>query len=212
MPAGDRAAGGAPREADRLHSPAAERNADVIATQLCQLLPHDGCLLEIASGTGQHAAHIAPRLPGWRWVPSDPDPRARASVLAWCDGLPNVARPLALDVMDARWQGVPAAVDAVWCANLLHIAPWDTCAALMRGAARHLAPHGLLLVYGPFIEDGVPTAQSNLAFDADLRARDAAWGLRRLADVDAAAAAAGLAPRERVAMPANNLLRVWARG
>jgi hypothetical protein len=209
---GGHGADDAPRDADRLHSPAAERNAAAIAAQLQRLLPREGCLLEIASGTGQHAAQIAAAMPGWRWLPSDADPRARASVRAWCAGVPNVAPPLALDVMAAHWDGVPAQVDAVWCANLLHIAPWAACAALMRGAARHLAPQGRLLVYGPFIEDGVPTAPSNLAFDADLRARDAAWGLRRLAAVDAAAAEAGLAPRERVAMPANNLLRVWARG
>jgi len=99
----------------------------------------------------------------------------------------------------------------VFCANLLHIAPWACCAALLRGAARHLAPDGLLLTYGPYLEDGVPTAASNLAFDADLRARNPAWGLRRLADVAQQAANAGLVLRERVALPANNLLLAWGR-
>jgi hypothetical protein len=120
--------------------------------------------------------------------------------------------PLHVDVLADAWPGVPASVDALFCANLLHISPWATCAALMRGAARHLAAQGLLLLYGPYIVDGEPTASSNLAFDADLRARDAAWGLRRLADVAMQANAVGLCLRERVSMPANNLLLVFDRG
>jgi hypothetical protein len=159
-----------------------------------------------------HAAHFAATLPGWRWQPSDGDARSLASIAAWCDGLANVLAPLTLDVLANPWPGVPAIVDAVFCANLLHIAPWATCAGLMRGAARHLAARGLLLTYGPYIVDGEPTAASNLAFDADLRSRDPAWGLRRLADVAAQAAAVGLRLRERVAMPANNLLLVFERG
>jgi SAM-dependent methyltransferase len=206
---------GAPSAPDRLHSPAAERNAPVIVAQLQRLLPatgtRQGTLLEIASGTGQHAAAAAAALTGWRWWPSDADARARASVRAWCAGLSQVMQPLALDVEAPRWDGVPPVVDAVFCANLLHIAPWRACAGLMRGAARHLAPQGRLIVYGPFIEDGVPTAPSNLAFDADLRARDPAWGLRRLADVDAEAAAVGLRRCERMPMPANNLLLAFER-
>ena len=99
----------------------------------------------------------------------------------------------------------------MFCANLLHISPWVTTLGLMQGAAHHLAPHGLLLLYGPYLEDGVPTAPSNLAFDADLHARHPAWGLRRLADVLAMAHSAGLQLRERVALPANNLLLVLAR-
>jgi hypothetical protein len=107
---------------------------------------------------------------------------------------------------------VPAQVDAIYCANLIHIAPWACGTALMQGAARHLAPQGLLITYGPYLEDGVPTASGNRAFDADLRARNPAWGLRRREDVQAEAARAGLVLRERVAMPANNLLLVWGRG
>jgi hypothetical protein len=106
---------------------------------------------------------------------------------------------------------VPVPVDAIFCANLLHIAPWACCAGLMRGAARHLAPHGLLITYGPYLEDDVPTAPSNKAFDADLRARNPEWGLRRREDVALEAALAGLVLRERVAMQANNLLLVWGR-
>ena len=119
--------------------------------------------------------------------------------------------PRRVDVLEPQWPGVPAAVDAIYCANLIHIAPWACCAGLMRGAARHLAPQGLLITYGPYLEDGVVTAPGNRAFDADLRARDPAWGLRRREDVAREAAAAGLVCCERVAMPANNLLLVWAR-
>lgn len=196
----------------RLHSPAAERNRGPILAVLQRLLPPHGLMLEIASGSGQHAAHFAAGLPGWQWQPSDPDARARDSIAAWCASLASVRPPLALDVQADPWAGVPARVDAVFCANLIHIAPWATCGALMRGAARHLAPHGLLITYGPYLEDGVPAAPGNRAFDADLRARDPAWGLRRVADVAREAQAAGLGLRERIPMPANNLLLVWARG
>jgi hypothetical protein len=196
----------------RRHSPAAERNREPIAAELRRLLPAKGLALEIASGTGQHAAFFSTVLPGWRWQPSDGDARALASISAWCEDCANVLPPLHLDVVAAGWPDVPPTVDAVLCANLLHISPWATCAALMRGAARHLAAQGLLLLYGPYIVDGEPTAPSNLAFDADLRARDAAWGLRRLAEVAAQAHAVGLRLRERVSMPANNLLLVFDRG
>ena len=196
----------------RRHSPAAERNRAPIFVELERLLPTRGVALEIASGTGQHAAHFAAALPGWQWQPSDGDATALPSIDAWCAGLPNVRPALVLDVMRTPWPGVPDRVDLIFCANMLHISPWPTCAALMRGAARHLAADGLLVVYGPFVVDDAPTAASNVAFDADLRARDPAWGLRRLADVAGVAKAEGLGLRERAAMPANNLLVVFARG
>lgn len=195
----------------RRHSPAAERNAAPILAELQRLLPPRGLLLELASGTGQHAAHCSAGLPGWQWQPSEADADALPSIRAWCRGLPRVLPPLPLDVLQPQWPGVPAQVDALYCANLIHIAPWACCTALMQGAARHLAPQGLLLTYGPYLEDAVPTAPGNRAFDADLRARNPAWGLRRREDVQAEAARAGLVLRERVAMPANNLLLVWAR-
>lgn len=196
----------------RLHSPAADRNAAPILAVLQRVLPPQGTLLEIASGTGQHAAAFAAALPRWRWLPTDADPRALASIAAWCAGLANVDAPRLLDVAAEPWNGVPVGLDAIYCANLIHIAPWPRTGALMRGAARHLAPRGVLLTYGPYVEDEVPTAPSNVAFDADLRARDPAWGLRRLAEVASEATAVGFALRERVALPANNLLLVWARG
>ena len=195
----------------RQHSPAAERNQGPILAELQRLLPRNGVALEIASGTGQHAAFFAAGLPGWAWQPSDPEPRALVSIAAWCAGRVNVRVPIALDVTSSEWPGAPRPADAVFCANMLHISPWATCAALMQGAARHLSAQGLLVLYGPYLVDGEPVSAGNLAFDADLRARHPAWGLRRLAEVLAQAEAAGLHLRERVQMPANNLLLVLAR-
>ena len=216
--------------ADRLASPAAERNREPMAQVLRRALPAAGRALEIASGSGQHVHWFARRLPGWTWQPTEFDAAALASIAAWSvvtpgdllddaeDDMANVAGPLAnvlaplrLDVCAPQWP-VVGLFDAITCANMIHASPWPTCPGLMRGAARHLAPAGLLVTYGPYIEDGVPTAAGNLAFDADLRARHPAWGLRRLADVAAEAEAAGLQLQRRVAMPANNLLLVWRFG
>jgi hypothetical protein len=196
----------------RRHSPAAERNGPPILAELQRLLPPSGVMLEIASGTGQHAAFFSAGLPGWQWQPSDFDAASLPSIAAWCEGLARVRSPITLNVLDADWPGVPAQVDAIYCANMIHIAPWECAAGLMQGAARHLAADGLLLTYGPYLLDDEPTAPSNLAFDADLRARNASWGIRRLADVAAEAATAGLQLRERIDMPANNKLLVWVRG
>ncbi|MFN0183101.1 MAG: DUF938 domain-containing protein [Aquabacterium sp.] len=193
------------------HSPAAERNRAPILAELQRVLPARGLLLEVASGTGQHAAFCSAGLPGWDWQPTDFEAAALPSISAWCEGLPRLRPPLQLDVLQPVWPGVPALVDAMFCANMIHIAPWACCAGLMQGAARHLASAGLLVTYGPYLEDDVPTSPGNAAFDADLRARNPAWGLRRREDVAAVAAAAGLHLRERVAMPANNLLLVWGR-
>jgi Protein of unknown function (DUF938) len=195
----------------RQHSPAAERNQGPILAELQRLLPARGMALEIASGTGQHAAHFAAGLPAWTWQPSDPEPLALASITAWCAGQANVLAPIALDVTSTEWPGAPQPADAVFCANMLHISPWATCAALMQGAARHLSREGRLVLYGPYRVGGEPVSPGNLAFDVDLRSRNPAWGLRRLADVLAQAEAAGLRLHERVQMPANNLLLVLAR-
>ena len=190
------------------HSPAAERNAPVILLELQRVLPaHGTLLLEIASGTGQHAALCSAGLPGWQWQPSDCDASALPSINAWRAGLERVRPAIQLDVMSQDW---PAA-DAIYCANMIHISPWECTVALMAGAARHLSSQGLLITYGPYIIDGIETAPSNLAFDADLRERNPAWGLRRLADIETEAAAAGLCLREQIVMPANNRLLVWAR-
>ena len=190
-----------------IQSPAAERNKQPMLDALLRLLPAQGRALEIASGTGQHIAHVAAGMPGWAWLASDPDAQALASIRAWW---PNGPAPLRLDLLtDPDWPLPPShaqRLDAIFSANMLHISPWATCAALMKGAARHLLPGGQLIVYGPFIVNGVATAASNLAFDADLRRRNPAWGLRALVDVQAQAAQSGLHLTQQLALPANNLL------
>jgi SAM-dependent methyltransferase len=191
-------------------SPAAERNAAPILARLQAWLPMNARVLELASGTGQHAQHLAAAQPGWDWQPSEARAEALPVVAARCAGLANVHQPLHLDVMAAPWSVDDAAFDAVFVANLLHIAPWDTTPALMQGAARCLKPGGLLAIYGPFIVDGEPLAPGNSAFDADLRMRNVSWGLRSLQQVQAAARGAGLVLAERCAMPANNLMLRFA--
>lgn len=197
--------------ADLPFSAAADRNRGPILQVLQRLLPSRARVLEIASGTGQHAQHFAAANAGWAWQPTDADASMLAAIDARCAGLPGVAPALHLDVQAAAWPVDAASLDAVYCANMLHISPWSTCPALMAGAQRHLVPGGLLLVYGPFLVDGVPTAPGNLAFDADLRARDARWGLRTVAAVAREAAAQGLVLQETVPMPANNLTLVFRR-
>jgi SAM-dependent methyltransferase len=206
----------------RLCSPAAERNRQPLLEVLRRVLPPTGRALEIASGTGQHVAWFARHLPGWIWQPTDLDERSLASIGAWCFGevagkqpddappLVNVEPPRRLDVLAPAWN-VEGRFDAIVCANMLHIAPWSCCGALMQGAARHLAPDGLLVTYGPYLVEGEASAPSNLAFDADLRARDPAWGVRWLHEVAGEAERAGLHLRERVAMPANNFTLVFER-
>jgi len=190
-------------------SAAADRNKGPILDALRRVLPSTAAVLEIAAGTGQHAAHFAGAQPGWRWQPTDSDERALPAIAGRCAGLPNVCAPLSLDVMAHPWPASLGRFDAVYCANMLHIAPWATCAALMQGAAAHLDAGGVLVLYGPYIVDGEATAPSNLAFDADLRARDREWGLRRLADVVDQAKSAGLSFEQRIDMPANNLTLVF---
>ena len=192
------------------YSPAAARNLPPILSVLQRVLPPYGTALEIASGTGQHVAGLAQGLPGWTWQPSDAQDDAFGSIAYWCDqaGVANVQAPQQLDVL-AAWP-LAQKFDAIYCANMLHISPWATCAALMQGAARHLAPQGVLITYGPYLERGVPTSPGNIDFDADLRQRDVAWGIRQLDDVVQQAALVGLQLRERVAMPANNLLLVFS--
>jgi len=195
-------------------SPAAERNKAPILAALQGLLPAQGRLLEIAAGTGQHAAHCAAALPGWQWQPTDPSPDALASIGAWArqQPSPGLLLPLQLDVLQQPWPLPPGQrFDAVYCANMLHIAPWACGVALMQGAAQWLVSGGLLLTYGPYFVQGEPASPGNTAFDADLRARNPAWGIRWLHAVQAEAAAAGLQWVQRLAMPANNQLLVFRR-
>jgi len=188
----------------RISSPAALRNREPILEVLRAHLPPAGLLLEIASGTGEHAAHFAAHMPGWRFQPTDIEPARRASIDAWCAGLPNVAPAIHLDTT-APWPALRP--DAILCCNMIHIAPWAAALGLFAGALDSGA--ATLILYGPFFRDGIETAASNLAFDADLRRRDPAWGIRRLEDV--VAAARGFAVADTVLMPANNLCVVFRR-
>lgn len=199
------------------HSTAADRNKQPILEVLRRVLPASGTALEIASGTGQHVAWFAAALPAWTWQPTDMDAGMLPAIAAWTSQakLANVRPPLLLDVMAPQWPAQDEAFaepfDAVYCANMLHISPWATCAALMRGSARHLAPGGALITYGPYLEEGVPIAPGNVSFDETLRERDPAWGIRRVEDVAVEAQRVGLGLRERHAMPANNLMLVFTR-
>lgn len=196
----------------RRHAPAAERNRGPILEVLRRVLPERGTVLEIASGTGQHVAYFAAALPALVWQPTERDAADLASIAAWAEhaGVANVRSPLVLDVTRAPWP--VGTVDAIFNANMIHIAPWRTCAGLLRGAGQHLAAGGVLVTYGPYRVGGAHTAPSNAAFDADLRARDPSWGVRDLEAVVELAGSHGLTLAERVAMPANNLTLVFRRG
>lgn len=198
-------------------SPSADRNKQPILDVLQALLQPQGRALEIASGTGQHAAWFTAALPLWHWQCSDLDATALSGIaqrLAQAGAAAQPA-PVHIDVCDAAWPSGAAEFaepfDLVYCANMLHIAPWPCCAGLMQGCARYLARQGRLVLYGPYLEPDVATAPGNLAFDRDLRMRNPQWGLRRLPDVVKQAGRAGLALQQRHAMPANNLLLVFGR-
>jgi hypothetical protein len=196
---------------ERRHAPATLRNCDAIAAVLADWLPAAGTVLEVASGSGEHIVHFAATFPALDWQPSDPDPAGLVSIAAWCGdaGLANIAPPLALDASADGWPIDRA--DAILCINMVHISPWAATLGLLAGAAQLLPSGAPLILYGPYLEPDVPTADSNIAFDASLRARDPAWGLRQIDDVKAAAAAAGLTFAERRAKPTNNLMLLFRR-
>ncbi len=195
----------------RRHAPAVQKNREPILAVLRRVLPATGLVLEVASGSGEHAVFFAAALPHVQWQPTDPDPANRASIAAWRDeaGLANLRAPLALDATDGEWP--IARAYAIVCINLIHIAPWAACLGLLDGAARVLGPGGRLYLYGPYLRDGRHTAPSNAAFDASLRARDPAWGVRDAGEVAAAASARGLSLVETVAMPNNNLSLLFGK-
>jgi cyclopropane fatty-acyl-phospholipid synthase-like methyltransferase len=194
-----------------LTSAAAERNKEPIRTVLESVLPPDASVLEIASGSGQHVCHFAAGLPGTHWQPTEPDAAHRDAITGRIReaGLTNVAAPLVLDVHEPCWPVAPR-YDAVVCINMVHIAPWSATNALCVGAARHLRTGGLLVLYGPYLENG-RAAQSNLDFDASLKRRNPEWGLRELDDLTRVAASHGLARQQVVRMPANNLTVIFAK-
>lgn len=190
-------------------APAAARNREPIAAILADELPPSGTVLEIASGTGEHAIHFAGMFPTLAWQPTDPDPDALASIAAWRDdsNLANLAAPLRLDAASAEWPVTEA--DAAVCINMIHISPVAATQGLVKGAAAILPENGPLVLYGPYLEDGVETVASNLAFDRSLKARNPAWGLRRIEWLDELAASVGLLRTRREEMPANNLTLVY---
>jgi len=193
------------------HAPATLRNREPIAEALARELPSAGLVLEIASGTGEHAVHFAESFPALHLQPSDASPEALASIKAYrADYVGgNLADPVLLDAaIPASW--AVAAADAILCINMVHISPWEATEGLMAGAARLLASSGgPLILYGPYLERGVETAPSNLDFDASLKARDPRWGLRAAEDLDRLAASHGMNRSARHAMPANNIMLVY---
>lgn len=193
------------------NAPAAARNRDPILEVLRRVMPTSGRVLEIASGTGQHAIHFAQGLSGITWQPSDPDLLARESIAAWIRdaALPNVEAPVELNAMDDVWPVERA--DAVVCINMIHIAPWAAAQGLLRGAGRVLPRAGLLFLYGPYRVGGTHTAESNARFDASLRMRDPDWGVRDIEELEAEAAPHGLSLVETVQMPANNLSLIFRK-
>ena len=193
------------------HAPATARNSQPLAEVLARELPASGTVLEIASGSGEHAVFMARRFPALDWQPSDRDAEALASVDAWAAEarLANLRPAIALDAAAPDWLIVSAY--ALLCVNMVHISPWDAAVGLFAGAGRVLGSGAPLVLYGPFVEPDVETAASNHAFDQSLRQRDPAWGLRSTADLDRLAAGHGMTRTARCAMPANNLVLVYRR-
>lgn len=191
------------------HAPATARNGAAIAEVLKRELPETGLVLEIASGTGEHAVRFAREFPMLDWQPSDGDADALASVAAYREeaGLTNLRAPLTLDASAADWPLNSA--DVILCINMVHISPWRATEGLFARAARLLCENGPLILYGPYLESDVETAPSNLAFDESLNGRNPEWGLRSLADMDALSGTAGFVRSARYEMPANNLTLVY---
>ncbi|KAM3110721.1 DUF938 domain-containing protein [Phormidesmis sp. 146-33] len=194
---------------DRQYAPATERNREAILDVLLQVLPPTGTVLEISSGTGEHAVFFAPRLAPRHWQPSDPNPIARNSIAAWQTRHPadNLYPPIALDVRDPIWivEQRQEPITAIVNINMIHIAPWSACLGLLDGAKRTLPPGGVLYLYGPFKQNGRHTAPSNAAFDQSLRSQNPEWGVRDLEEVVSVAQSQQLHLVNVVPMPANNL-------
>jgi hypothetical protein len=195
----------------RISAPAAERNKQPILDVLARVLPERGEVIEIASGTGQHVAHFAAALPALNWQPTEPQADMHDSIAAWIEAgsLSNVRPPIVLDVSKHPWPVRRA--EAIVCINMIHIAPWQATLDLMRGAGEILSARGVLFLYGPYRRFGAHTAPSNEAFDADLRSRNPAWGIRDLEAVEDIAKRNGLRLIETVAMPANNFSVVFGK-
>jgi hypothetical protein len=192
-------------------APAALRNREPIAEVLADWLPNTGLVLEIASGTGEHAVFFAERFPALEWQPSDVHPDALSSIAAWRESaaLPNVRPPIVIDAREPDWPIERA--DAVLSINMVHISPWPAAIGLIEGAAKLLSANAPLILYGPWLQAGVAAAPSNLAFDADLKRRDPSWGLRLVEDFAGEAEKRGFELLETRPMPANNLMLLLHR-
>lgn len=193
------------------HAPATQRNRDPIATVLFEELPASGTVLEVASGTGEHAVYFAERFPDHCWQPSDPDSHALESIASWREetGLDNLQAPVRLDASARHWPASSA--DAILCINMVHISPVEATEGLMAAAGAILEAGAPLILYGPYSEGGVEPAPSNLDFHHSLKARNPAWGLRQIGWMDELAASHGLERTRRVEMPANNLMLIYRR-
>jgi hypothetical protein len=192
-------------------APAFGRNRQVILDVLRRVLPSRGIVVEVASGTGQHATFFSEHLPALRWQPSDVSPEALRSIAAWVGeaARDNLLPPLELDVRWARWPVTE--VNALLCINMIHISPWETTEALFRGAGELLAVGSPLITYGPYRLHGEHTAPSNAGFDESLRSRNSQWGVRDVDELHELAEHTGFTLEERIAMPANNMTLVWKR-
>ncbi|AFZ49488.1 DUF938 domain-containing protein [Dactylococcopsis salina] len=201
---------------EKQFAPATERNREPILAVLKQILPPTGTVLEIASGTGEHAVYFAPRLSPRHWLPSETNPILQESILAWREEFPSdvLSPPLDLDVMDENWWEKVKHQDlcAVVCINLIHIAPWAACEGLMKGAEALLPQGGILYLYGPFKQQGVHTSESNVSFDESLQQQNPEWGVRNLEDVVSLGKVHQLELQDVIAMPANNFSVVFRRG
>ncbi|MEL7188792.1 MAG: DUF938 domain-containing protein [Pseudomonadota bacterium] len=195
------------------HAPATLRNRDAILGVLRQELPEWGVVLEVASGSGEHALFFANAMPALSWQPTDPDDNALRSIAAYraeFEGV-NLREPVRLDAASASWP--VARADALVCINMIHISPWAATEGLFAGAARTLSPPDApIVLYGPYFEDGVKPAPSNLQFDVSLKSRNREWGIRNLADIDDLAAQHGFTRTARFEMPANNLSLIYRHG
>ena len=201
--------------AEGRHAPATLRNRDAIVGVLQDILPDSGMVLEIASGTGEHAVYFGQKFPGLIWQPSDPDPECCRSIEAWKNraGVTNVRPPLQLDALadgDAAGWGIRKPVTIV-CINMVHIAPWEATIGLFQKAASLLEPGMPFMLYGPYFRGDAPTAQSNLDFDRSLKSRDLRWGIREVEDMDSLAEKYGFTRVRLIDMPANNLSLVYRR-
>jgi uncharacterized protein DUF938 len=203
-----------PADEGRLDAPAFHRNCEPIWQAISPLLPHEGAVLEIGSGTGQHVTTFATRAPRLTWYPTDILDSHLTSIEAWRRhaDVPNVQPPHRIDLTYPDWNWLPGGpLAAMLCINVLHISPWAVTENLIAGAARFLAPNGKLFVYGPFMRDGAHTAPSNASFDASLRTRNPAWGMRDTRDLAALASTHKLQLADIIPMAANNFVLVFAR-